>query len=85
MKIIYSGQFAKKYKKLPVNIKAIAEKKEEIFRSDIFDPRIKTHKLHGRLDEFWAFSINENYRIIFEFGEGDLVYFHTIGTHDIYE
>lgn len=85
MEIIYSNQFAKKYKKLPGEIKAIAEKREDIFRVDVFDSRLKTHKLHGRLDEFWAFSINNDYRIIFEFGEGDLVYFHTIGTHDIYE
>lgn len=85
MEVIYSGQFAKKYRKLSVEIKTIAEKKEEIFRADAFDSRLKTHKLHGRLDEFWAFSINNDYRIIFEFGDGDLVYFHTIGTHDIYE
>ncbi len=85
MEIIYSGQFAKRYKKLSVEIKMIAEKKEDIFRVDVFDPRLKTHKLHGRLDEYWAFSINNDYRIIFEFGEGGLVYFHTIGTHDIYE
>ncbi len=85
MEIIYSGQFARKYKKLPIEVKISAEKKEDIFRVDAFDARLKTHKLHGRLDEFWAFSINNDYRIIFEFGEGDLVYFHMIGTHDIYE
>ncbi len=67
MTIIYSNRFAKEYKKLPTHIKDKAEKLEEIFRNDPFDDRLKTHKLSGELKNFWAFSINHNYRIIFEF------------------
>lgn len=84
MKIIYSPKFGRKYKKLPAELKIIAEQKELIFREDPFDPRLKTHKLSGHLKEFWAFSIDYKYRIIFEFGGKELVYFHTVGEHDIY-
>lgn len=84
MTIIYSNRFAKEYKKLPIHIKDKAEKLEEIFRENIFDERLKTHKLSGELKEFWAFSINYNYRIIFEFFNKDIIHFHSVGTHSIY-
>ncbi len=63
----------------------IAEAQEKIFRSDPFHPALKTHKLKGRLKEFWAFSIGYQHRIIFEFAEHQTVYFHSVGTHDIYQ
>lgn len=85
VKIIYSSSFSREYRKLPAEVKSGAEEKEQIFRQDPFDARLKTHKLHGRLSEFWSFSISHKYRIIFEFGDGDVVYFHSVGNHDIYE
>lgn len=85
MQIIYSPKFAKEYRKLPLPIKKLAEQKEKVFRKDPFDPRLHTHKLTGRLRDFWAFSIDYSHRIIFEFAEADIVYFHSVGSHDIYK
>ena len=85
MKIIYSSKFARKYKKLPTRIKDMAEKQEKIFRQDVFDTRLKTHKLHGKLKEFWSFSIGYKYRIIFEFADEKTAHFHSVGTHSIYQ
>ena len=73
------------YKKLPLDIKKIAEKKEVIFKKDPFDPSLRTHKLHGKLKDCLAFSISLSHRIVYEFGKGKIVYFHSIGTHDIYK
>jgi mRNA-degrading endonuclease YafQ of YafQ-DinJ toxin-antitoxin module len=85
MEIIYSSNFAREYKKLPDHIKDIAEKQEIIFRKDPFDPRLKTHRLKGRLNGFLSFALNYTYRIIFEFSKDKrTVYFHTVGDHDIY-
>ena len=84
MKIIYSSKFAKEYKKLPQKIKLIAEEKEKIFRKDPFDPSLKTHKLSGKLKNFYSFSIDYQYRIIFEFRGKDIIWFHKAGTHEIY-
>lgn len=84
MKIYYSSKFAKEYKKLPLKIKKLAEKKEKLFREDPFHPSLKTHKLTGKLKEFWAFSIDFEYRIIFEFAEENIIWFHSAGTHGIY-
>ena len=85
MKIIYSSKFAKEYKKLPLRIKISAEKKEKIFKKDPFDPSLKTHKLTGKLKEYYSFSIDYQYRIIFEIVKKDVVWFHSVGTHTIYK
>jgi len=86
MEIIYSPKFAREYKKLPKRVKLKAEEHEKIFRDNPHDPRLSTHKLHGKLKEFRSFSVGFKYRIIFEFGRGDAtVYFHSVGNHDIYQ
>lgn len=86
MEIIYSSKFAREYKKMTTTVKDMAEQQEIIFRKDPFDPQLKTHKLKGRLSEFFSFSIGYKYRIIFEFAKDkNTVYFHSIGNHDIYE
>ena len=85
MEIRYSPKFRRQYKKLPQEIKAHAEKREAMFRKDPFNPRLKTHKLHGSQEGFMSFSVDYSYRIIFEFEDADIVIFYEIGTHDIYE
>jgi addiction module RelE/StbE family toxin len=84
MEIEYSPKFMKQFKKLPKEVKLSALKCEKLFRKDPFDPKLRSHKLHGLMKEYWAFSISYNYRIVF-FTDNDLVRFHTIGTHDIYK
>lgn len=85
MKIYYSSKFAKEYKRLPQKIKLAAEKKEKIFRKNPFDSRLKTHKLTGKLKDYHAFSIDYQSRIIFEFTDKDIIWFHSVGTHAIYK
>lgn len=85
MKIYYSSKFAKEYKKLPQKIKLIAEKKEKVFRKDPHENSLKTHSLKGKLKGFWSFSIDYHYRILFEFKEKDIVWFVSVGTHEIYK
>lgn len=84
MKIFYLPKFERQYKKLPTKIQDLAEEKEKLFRKNPFNPELKTHKLHGELKTFWAFSINYNYRIIFDFLGSETVRFYFVGRHDIY-
>ena len=85
MEIIYSPKFRREYKKLSVSVKKVAEKQELIFRKNPFDQKLKTHKLSGYLKDFWSFSLDYKYRIIFEFAENDIIWFHSVGNHDIYK
>ena len=84
MKIIYSPEFLRRYNGLPKQVKEKAEKREEIFLSNPFDRRLKTHKLSGELNGFWVFSVDFKYRIIFKFEDSNKVRFYTIGGHSIY-
>jgi len=67
MLIRTSSKFRKSYKKLLKSIKDMAKEKEKIFRTNPFDARLNTHKLHGKYKECWAFTIADQYRIIFFF------------------
>ena len=58
-----------------------------IFRKNPFDSQLKTHKLHSEFKKFYSFSINHNYRIIFEISktEEETFYFHNADTYRIYK
>ena len=85
MRIYFSSKFGREYKKLPMEVKEAAEEKEKLFRINPFDPMVKTHKLTGKLKDYWSFSVNSKYRIIFEFVKEDTVWFHSVGSHRIYD
>jgi proteic killer suppression protein len=85
MNIEYSPKFMRQFKKLSKAVKESAIQCEKLFRENPFNPKLKTHKLHGTMKEYWAFSISYNYRIGFTFAEGRLARFHAVGTHDIYK
>ena len=84
MQIFYSTKFEKEYKKLPLHLKILSEEKEKIFRKNLRDPRLNIHKLKGKLSGYYAFWIDQKYRIIFEFVKKGVVWFHSVGDHSIY-
>jgi len=84
MRIFYRPRFEREFKKLPKKIQDLAEEKVEIFRKNPFDPCLDTHKLHGLLKTFWAFSVDYKNRIIFDFCDKNTIRFYSIGDHDIY-
>ena len=83
--IRYSSKFERVYKKLSLKEKLIAEKREKIFRQNPFDPRLKTHKLKGKLKDKWSFSLTYSQRVLFNFYKDGEVIFYDIGDHKIYQ
>ena len=83
--IFTQPRFDKNYRKLPQKVKNKAKVREEIFRENPFDPKIKTHKLRGKEKEVWAFWIDYGYRIKFIFLNNEKVLLLDIGPHDIYK
>lgn len=79
-----SNKFDRQYRKLSNKVKAAAKKRELLFLANPFDPRLETHKLHGKDKILWSFSITDKYRIKFIFLNEKSVLFLEIGTHDIY-
>ena len=87
MEIYLTSKFKKSYKRLPQFVKNQAKQKEEVFREDTFNPSLGTHRLEGKYKEYWAFSVNHSWRIMFQFlnAARSKVAFVNIGTHSIYK
>ena len=81
--IFYTPEFHALWKKVPSQIRRKAINKESIFRTNIFAPQLKTHKLKGVLAGHYSFSIDYHWRIVFSL-VGKTVYFLSIGTHAVY-
>ncbi len=85
IRIVWDQGFKRIYKK---KIKYNDELKKKfweaiaLFSKTPFHPRLKTHKLMGKLEGFWAFSIAYDYRVVFRFIDDDEVLLIDIGTHD---
>ena len=85
IKIYYSSQFIKSLKRLPENIAILFEGKQSFFMINPFNSLLKTHKLTGKLSQYYSFSITNSYRIIFYFISNNKAFFINIGTHEIYK
>ena len=83
MIVYYHPKFSRMYKKLPGTLQKLAEERERMFRANHFDRRLDTHKLHGRLKEFWSFEIDTKNHIMFEFLGADVIFL-KIGDHSTY-
>lgn len=60
--------------------------KVKAFMADPFDPSLKTHKLSGKLKDYWSFTVEYDLRVLFYFEDDASVVFIDIGTHDeVYE
>lgn len=82
--IEYTPTFAKHYKKLPLVIRMKAEKKESVLRENPFSPVLKTHKLGGFLANYWSFSIDYQFRVVFRLVKPRQIVLIDVGTHEVY-
>ncbi|MEW6481606.1 MAG: type II toxin-antitoxin system YafQ family toxin [bacterium] len=85
MEISFSSSFKRAYRKRIKGNEELERKfwgRVEIFIKNHFDKALKTHKLSGRLQDLWSFSIDYNIRIIFYFVDNNRVVFVDIGKHD---
>ena len=53
-----------------------------LFVKNSFDHNLRTHKLTGKLEGYWAFSIDYDCRVIFKFLKEDKILLMDIGSHD---
>jgi len=84
MFINISPRFRRAYQRLPQDIQEDFKNKIKIFIKDPRHPRLKTHKLKGRLQECLAFRLTKGNRVLFEFISADTVNLLDVGRHDIY-
>lgn len=78
MVIYYSPEFKRQFRKLPKHLQTIAIEREAVFRKDPFSPTLKTHKLTGRLQGIWSFSLDYKNRVLFRFLDGKTILFESV-------
>jgi addiction module RelE/StbE family toxin len=85
IRITWDQGFRKIYKKKVKNDQELKKRfwdAVELFSKEPFDHRLRTHKLTGKLEGLWAFSVTFDCRVIFEFLDKNEVLLVDIGDHD---
>ena len=84
MKIYYSSDFQKAYKRLPLSIHRTYQRQEDLFRSNWHDPRLHIKKLKEHTMTF-SFRITRRYRVLFMFMDNDTALFSDVDHRkDVY-
>ncbi|MBS9784224.1 hypothetical protein KGV55_02650 [Candidatus Gracilibacteria bacterium] len=68
--------------KLTPKEKIILKEKLTLFKENIFESSLKTHKLSGGFKDYYSFRISYKDRIRFKVIEEGVVFFYDIGNHD---
>lgn len=85
MKIGYKPIFIRQFNKLEQSLQDEVLEKVELFKDLSNHKNLKVHKLHGKLDGCYSFSVNYRYRIVFEYKEKTEIHILTIGDHEVYK
>ena len=83
MEVSFSSSFKRAFKKRikgNVDLEARFWQKLEQFTIEPFDPNLKTHKLSGKLNDFWSFTVDYDERVLFYFTEDGKAVFVNIGN-----
>ncbi len=85
MIVSYKPSFIREFKKLPIELQEDVLERIELFKNVENHKKLKVHKLKGRLEKFYSFSVTYSHRIVFTFESKNEVVFLAIGDHDIYK
>jgi len=86
LKVKYTKPFLKQFKKLSPTIQKKAKSAIKKFGSSPKDKSLKAHKLSGELKNFYSFSVDYKYRIVFEINKKTkVINLLKIGNHEVYE
>jgi mRNA interferase YafQ len=81
VRFIASSRFLRKAKKLREPQASMLRAALRRFAADPQDPVLRTHKLKGDLDAYWAFTVDEDLRVLFRW-DGDAAFLVNLGSHD---
>ena len=85
IEVVWDTGFKRSYRKRIRRLPYLQDRfwnRMELFIDDPFNPKLRTHKLSGKLSGQWAASIDDEYRIVFEFLTKNSVLLIDFGTHD---
>jgi len=79
--ITASSRFLRKARKLKEPQASMLRAALRRFAADPGDPLLRTQKLKGELDAYWAFSVEDDLRVLFRWN-GDEAFLVNLGSHD---
>lgn len=83
--IVYSPFFIRKFNKLENGLQEDVFQKVSLFKDRKNHKMLEVHKLNGKFKEYFGFSVNYKFRIVFRYVSKNEVLFTDIGDHDIYK
>jgi mRNA-degrading endonuclease YafQ of YafQ-DinJ toxin-antitoxin module len=81
MRVRASSRFLRRAKKLREPQASMLRAALRRFAADPHDPLLHTHKLKGELGDYWAFSVDDDLRVLFRW-DGDVALLVNLGSHD---
>ena len=81
MRLTASSRFLRKAKKLREPQASMLRAALRRFAVEPQDPLLRTHKLKGELDGYWAFSVDDDLRVLFRW-VGDEACLVNLGSRD---
>ena len=81
MRFVVSSRFRRRAGKLGERRRALLRAALRRFAADPRDQLLRTHKLKGDLAAYWAFSVDDDLRVLFRW-DGDVAFLVNLGSHD---
>jgi mRNA-degrading endonuclease YafQ of YafQ-DinJ toxin-antitoxin module len=81
MRVVASSRFLRRARKLKPPRDKLLRAALRRFAADPRDPFLHTHKLKGELADYWAFSVDDDLRVLFRW-DGDVCFLAALGAHD---
>jgi addiction module RelE/StbE family toxin len=81
VRLVATSRFERSAQKLREPQASMLQAALRRFVADPRDPLLRTHKLKGKLDGYWSFTVEADLRVLFRW-DGDVAHLIDIGTHD---
>jgi len=85
MKLQYRATFLRQLKKLEKDLQEEVLEKLNLLKDKENFKQLKVHKLQERLKDFFSFSVNYKYRIIFSYENTKIINILVVGDHNVYK
>lgn len=81
MRFVVSSRFRRRAAKLDERRRALLRAALRRFAAGPRDQLLRTHRLKGDLAAYWAFSVDDDLRVLFRW-DGDVAFLVNLGSHD---
>lgn len=81
MRFVVSSRFRRRARKLKPPQDELLRAALRRFAADPRDPLLRTHELKGDLRDYWAFSVDDDLRVLFRW-DGEVCFLVNLGSHD---